>query len=68
MAEGGLDLRTWLTLLGVLTVFFGIPAITVAVDVRKKRRALQATERAGAEGPVVAAGALDGDGRSPISG
>jgi hypothetical protein len=38
MAENGLDLRTWLTVIGVFVLFFGFPAATIAFDVRKKRR------------------------------
>jgi len=38
MAEGGLDLRTWLAVVGVFVLFFGVPAASIAFDVRKKRR------------------------------
>jgi|tagenome__1003787_1003787.scaffolds.fasta_scaffold19667512_1 hypothetical protein len=38
MAENGLDLRTWLTVIGVFALFFGFPAATIAFDARKKRR------------------------------
>jgi hypothetical protein len=38
MAENGLDLRTWLTVIGVFALFFGFPAAAVAFDLRKKRR------------------------------
>lgn len=38
MAENGLDLRTWLTVIGVLALFFGFPAATIAFDLRKARR------------------------------
>jgi hypothetical protein len=35
----GLDLRTWLTVLGVFVMFFGLPAASLAYDHRKKQRA-----------------------------
>jgi len=38
MAESGLDLRTWLAVIGVFALFFGFPAVSIALDVRKKRR------------------------------
>jgi hypothetical protein len=38
MAENGLDLRTWLTVIGVFALFFGFPAATIAFDLRKARR------------------------------
>lgn len=38
MAENGLDLRTWLTVIGVFALFFGFPAAVVAFDMRKQRR------------------------------
>jgi hypothetical protein len=38
MAENGLDLRTWLTVVGVFVMFFGVPAASIAFDLRKKRR------------------------------
>ena len=38
MAENGLDLRTWLTVIGVFALFFGYPAAAVAFDLRKARR------------------------------
>ena len=38
MAEEGLDVRTWLTILGVLVVFFVLPALTLEYDRRKKLR------------------------------
>jgi hypothetical protein len=38
MAENGLDLRTWLTVVGVFVMFLGFPAASIAYDVRKKRR------------------------------
>lgn len=38
MAEEGLDVRTWLTILGVLVGFFVLPALTLEYDRRKKLR------------------------------
>jgi hypothetical protein len=38
MAEGGLDVRTWLTILGVFVVFFVLPAFALEYDRRKKPR------------------------------
>jgi hypothetical protein len=38
MAEGGFDLRTWVAVIGVFVLFFGVPAATIALDMRKKRR------------------------------
>lgn len=38
MAENGLDLRTWLAVIGVLALFFGFPAASIAFDLRKQRR------------------------------
>lgn len=38
MAEDGIDLRTWLTILGVFVGFFLLPAVTLEYDRRKKRR------------------------------
>jgi len=44
MAENGLDLRTWLTVIGVFALFFGFPAATIALDLRKKRPEEEARE------------------------
>ena len=38
MAESGLDLAVWLTLPGVLLVFFGLPMAMLEYDRRKKLR------------------------------
>jgi hypothetical protein len=38
MTENGLDLRMWLSVIGVFVLFFGFPAATIAFDLRKKRR------------------------------
>jgi len=38
MAENGIDLRTWLAVIGVFVLFFGLPAASIAFDMRKKRR------------------------------
>lgn len=38
MVENGLDLRTWLTIVGIFVLFFGLPAATIAFDLRKQRR------------------------------
>lgn len=34
----GLDLRTWLTIVGVFVVFFGLPALALLHDRRKELR------------------------------
>ena len=62
MDGNGLDLRTWLTVLGVFLMFFGFPAATIAWDLRKKRRTpqLEAQPReADEEGRRAAAGSPD---------
>lgn len=65
MDGNGLDLRTWLTVLGVFLMFFGFPAATIAWDLRKKRRTppqLEAQPReADEEGWPAAAGSPDHD-------
>ena len=38
MAENGLDLRTWLTVIGIFVMFFGFPVATIALDLRKQHR------------------------------
>lgn len=38
MAEEGLDVRTWLTILGVFVVFFVLPAFALEYDRRRKPR------------------------------
>ena len=38
MAENGLDVRTWLTVVGIFVMFFGFPVATIALDLRKQRR------------------------------
>jgi hypothetical protein len=38
MAENGLDLHTWLTVIGVFALFFGFPAGMIAFDLRKTRK------------------------------
>ncbi|HET6910084.1 MAG TPA: hypothetical protein VFH54_12145 [Mycobacteriales bacterium] len=43
----GLDLRTWLTVVGLFVLFFGLPAASLAHDRRKRHRAR--LESAGAE-------------------
>jgi len=49
MAENGLDLRTLLTVIGVLMMFIGLPAATIAFDVWKKRREEEAHETTSSE-------------------
>ena len=38
MAEGGLDATTWITILGVFVLFFGVPGAMLEYDRRKKLR------------------------------
>ena len=43
MAESGLDLATWLTIVGVFVLFFGLPLATLEYDRRKALRASSTT-------------------------
>lgn len=38
MDGNGLDLRTWLTIVGLFVLFFGLPAASLAHDRRKRHR------------------------------
>ena len=47
MADEGLDLRTWLTIVGVFVTFFALPALMLKQERRKKRREGGLNEAAG---------------------
>lgn len=43
MEDSGIDLRTWLVVLGVMVAFFGLPGAVLESD-RRKRLAAKARE------------------------
>jgi len=47
MAEGGLDARTWLTIIGVFVLLFALPGFVLEMDRRKRERDESRSHRRG---------------------